>query len=255
MFLREDFPDDGTRSPSEPCLHKRVVESGADTICVGCGTVLNDCQADKRSIYDNGMPAPNLYVAKSLGSANHPKMENLRRYYRGGIATPERALSQFSNVCEALRLPPHVREHAWKLYRICMKKMPRKPAEHACVAIYYACRVNGILRTEHEISEAVKKTWGRSTMPNMIKLEYRHINIFGDAISPDDDRKEEYYFNLYLHRITGSLNLSEIERNRRKRRAWMLFTEICTVGNLGQRATNAIRMGFSLDVRVKGAQL
>jgi len=98
---------------------------------------------DRSSIYNSSESSPNLYESKALGSKNEiPEIESmtsLRRFFREQNA---KMLSNFSNVCEKLQIPVPVRENAWTEFQRLNRKVRRKAAEHACFALYNACRIS-----------------------------------------------------------------------------------------------------------------
>ena len=186
---------------------------------------------DRTSIYDSPESSPNLYESKALGSRNEiPEIEgaaSLRRFFRGRNAV---LLSNFSNVCEKLQIPVPVRETAWTEFQKMSRKAHRRAAEHACFALYNACRIYGMPVSDAAIIEAVKMGFSRKKIPSMLSIIYGHMRD-GSRIRRIDDRK--YRFNLTMK------DAPEMDI-RKKRLAWQLFTDVYVEGSFERRAKAAI---------------
>ncbi len=135
------------------CTHTRKQYTiDGEVVCVSCGSVLgcNDyCDQPKVTGItlpnSTHFPNNNLYVTKELGSKECKDRK-------------QSDLSKFSNVCTKLRLPHHVSEEAWKLYR----KIIESPvegritqAEFAAYSVYAITRKHGLAILEEEITDAV----------------------------------------------------------------------------------------------------
>jgi len=186
---------------------------------------------DRSSIYNSSESSPNLYESKALGSKNEiPEIESmtsLRRFFREQNA---KMLSNFSNVCEKLQIPVPVRENAWTEFQRLNRKVRRKAAEHACFALYNACRISSIPISDDAIIEAVKMGFSRKKIPSMLSIIYGHMRD-GTKIKRVDDKK--YHFNLKIK------DAPEMDI-RRKRLAWRLFTDVYVEGSFDRRARIAI---------------
>ena len=230
------------------CRHDKISCIDGENACTDCGVVFGAEQVNE-NIYRNSSTQPNLFVSKSLGTRNDvPSMEGMdgvKRYFRGGMSDG-RTLSCFSNVCEKLSLPQHIRVDAHNRFgRIC-KQVSQKTAEHACVAVFRACRGRGIPIPEEEIIEAVRVSFGRKKMASMTKIVYQHMHVDKDG----GDKGEKYYFYLILNRCLKGMRLTERERTRRIALAWHMF---CTMpdGTINSRARHAIHAEFGQTLSVR----
>ena len=228
------------------CDHNIVATDG-ENVCVKCGFVDNAPNLDDSSIYD-ASPVPPLYLSQSIGTGNEiPKSsENaaMRKFFKGGLS-PNRNLSCFSNACLKLDIPKHVQQEAWTLFTSICKAMPRKVAEHACIAIFHTCKKTGAAKPGNEIIDAVKASFDRKTLPTMTKMTYQHMRVMVyDGPCANEDR---YYFDITLKKKTAGLKLPKSVWARCEQEAWFLYTEVYDGDdNYKRRARKAIDQAFEM---------
>ena len=229
------------------CDHN-VVNTEGESVCVKCGLVESYSNIDESST-GGSSPAPNLFLSQAVGTGGEipagSGTDAARRFFKGGLS-PQKSLSCLSNTCQKLRLRRHVELDAWRLFTSISKKMPGKVAEHACVAIFYACRRSGTPAPASDIIDAVKTCFGRKGMPTMAKMIYRHM----DVIEYDGTRENEgrYYFNVALMGRTADLDMSESAFAKCKLTAWVLFTGMYDwIDNYGSRAKMSVDRAFGLS--------
>ena len=228
------------------CPHERILRSDGEDVCTKCGAVLDSQSIDDAGTGDQSPSAPNLFLDKALGSREGmPKMDGTaaaRRYF-SGRTSGEKTLSRFSNVCEKLGLPRHVRDDAWGRFSRTSRQVPRRKAEQACIAILHACIDGETAVTDEEIVDAVKKYFNRKKIPSMAKIVHLLMDVLGHNGAKDYSK---YVFNTMLKKLTGDLGMSEAELARHKKFAWSLFTEIYDEENPKRRARSAIENAFGL---------
>ena len=103
-------------------------------------------------------------------------------------------------MCDQLELPQHVQDDAWKRFLRTSGQVPPRKAEHACMAILYACMDGETAVTGGEIIDAVKTHFGRKRIPSMSKLLHRFAHMLGDGGARNHDK---YVFNTMLRRLTA----------------------------------------------------
>ena len=228
------------------CPHESVVHSDGEAVCAKCGAVVDGPNANGAGTGGPSSPTPGLFPSRSLGSKEEmPEMDGTaaaRRYFRGGTSD-ERTLSCFSNVCEKLDLPQHVWNDAWERFLRTSRQIPPRKAEHACIAILYACMDGETAVTDGEIISAVKTHFGRKRIPSMAKIVHRLAHVLGDDGAKD---RVKYEFNTMLKRLTADPGMRWDRPDRRKRFAWSLFTDVYKDGSPKSRARNAIEHAFEL---------
>ena len=231
------------------CNHDMVGAAG-ENVCIKCGMVEDDSNIDYGSAYGSS-PAPSLYLSQSVGTGGEiPKgggTAAVRRYFRGGLS-PQKNLSRFSNACQKLRLHKHVEQDAWRVFVTVSKKMPRKAAEHACVAIFLTCRSNGVPIPKDGIIEAVRTSFGRKSMPTMAKMIYQHMHVL--VYDGSKKGEGEYYFNVALNERTAGRRIPESRYVGCKQNAWFLFTKTYSWDDsYKRRARRAVDHAFGTPAR------
>ena len=228
------------------CGHNFATTDG-ESVCVKCGFVEDTPNLDDSSIYDTS-PVPPLYLSQSIGTGNEiPKGNDttaVKKFFKGGLS-PNRNLSCFSNVCLKLDIPKRVQQEAWTLFASICKAMPRKVAEHACIAIFHTCRKTGTAKPGNEIIDAVRAGFGRKTLPTMTKMTYQHMHVLDyDSSRANEDR---YYFSIVFNEKTYGLKLSESAWAGCGRLAWYLYTEVYDWDdNYRRRARRATDQAFAM---------
>ena len=228
------------------CGHNIVTTDG-ENVCVKCGFVEDAPNPDDSSIYD-ASPVPPLYLSQSIGTGNEiPKGNDtaaVRKFFKGGLS-PNRNLSCFSNACLKLDIPKRVQQEAWTLFESVCKAMPRKVAEHACIAIFHTCRKTRTAKPENEIIDAVKASFGRKTLPTMTKMTYQHMHVL--VYDSSHTNEDGYYFDITLKKKTAGLKLPESVWVRCEQLAWFLYTEVYDWDdNYKRRARKAIDQAFEM---------
>ena len=233
------------------CRHQKVSCIDGENTCTSCGTVFGAEHVNEGSDR-NSNTRPNLFVAQSLGTRNGMPdmrgMESVKRYFRGGISD-ERKLSAFSNVCEKLALPQHIRVDAHQRFARINKQMEQKTAEHACVAIFRACRSHGIPRLEEDIVEAVRVAYRRKRMPTMTRMAVQHMHISDGGEKGDGGKK--YYFGVALTKRLRDGDMPKQGYDRIVNLAWFFYTQIYTDGRYSCRAADAVDHAFGRGFRVR----
>ena len=228
------------------CPHESIVRSDGEAVCTKCGAVVDGPNADGAGTGGPSSPMPGLFPPRSLGSREvMPEMDgtaDARRYFRGGMFD-EMTLWRLSSVCDQLELPQHVQDDAWKRFLRTSGQVPPRKAEHACMAIFYACMDGETAVTDGEIIDAVKTHFGRKRIPSMSKILHRFAHMLGDGGAKDHDK---YMFNTMLRRLTVDPGMQWDRLDRRKRFAWLLFTDVYRDGGPKGRARNAIEHAFEL---------
>lgn len=198
------------------CMHRRKLYTmDGETVCACCGVVLllrsnDDCnQPEVTGItIANGayLSSSNLYVAMKLGSKECKDRK-------------QSDLSKFSNACTKLRLPHHVSEEAWKLYRKIVESPVRgriTKAEFAAYAVYIITMRYSLAILEDEITNAVMMSFcakkirkiGRITL---IMRTCADVDLASHETVMAQENKN-YHINTSLKRLISNPALFDISR-------------------------------------------
>lgn len=168
------------------CIHQAIfdAESG-EYVCTKCGMVLGTILEDAPA---HAEERRSLYHQMILGG--EPK--DAQRF-RPRIRTDNpRDLSEFSNLCDKLRLPGPVEGEAWDTYVRLRNPKCGTRAGRALFSIFKACRHFGCGVSEKRIRDAIPPALGVRNVPTLAKTLF----AFGDIIKIDAARGSAYYLNV-----------------------------------------------------------
>lgn len=168
------------------CVHQTIfdAESG-EIVCTECGMVLETILEDAPAHTEERR---SLYHQLALGS--DPK--DAQRF-RPRIRTDKpRDPSEFSNLCDQLRLPGLVTREAWRIYVKLRNLKCRTRARCALFSIFTACRYYGCGISDEQIRDAIPLALGVRNVPPLRKTLF----AFDDIIKTDIARGSAYYLNV-----------------------------------------------------------
>ena len=107
--------------------------------------------------------------------------------------------SEFSNICNKLRLADFVRQRAWSIYHTLRTKTYFTRAKCAAFSIYVACRESSWPVKESQIRDAVRSILCVKNAPNMLSvISEMHEDAMRIGINTNDGHSSSYYLNLAI---------------------------------------------------------
>ena len=168
------------------CAHQTIFDAESwETVCIKCGMVLGTILEDAPA---HAEERRSLYHQTTLGS--EPK-DAQRFRPRIRIDNP-RDLSEFSNLCDKLRLPGPVKREAWGIYVKVRNLKCGTRAKCALYSVFVACRDFGCGVSEKQMRDAIPLALGVRNVPTLSKALF----AFDDIIKTDTARRSAYYLNV-----------------------------------------------------------
>lgn len=220
--------------PRIACEHNAkdlVVADSHEVVCKRCGVVVgidNTQEMESESIV-------NLYQELETG-CKPVKLECARRTHEHRADS-----SYFSNACSKLGLKRNVSHDAWRFYVKISKNTSYTRAEIACFALFTACKIYSVPKSEEDIQSAVEMTFSAKRIPTMLRvLSLMKVKAEELGIVCHDSSK--YYLNLYLAKAQDALGYS-VDFSIIKRTAYLHFQIL--QGNPESRARKAVQIATS----------
>ena len=213
----------------EKCPHETIADAETGEVaCIRCGMVVDVLREDAPAHQESRL---SLHQQKELGGDPQDAREFRPRIHDDS----SRDLSEFSNLCDKLRLPDFAKREAWILYRKSRSLGRRTRAMCALYSVFAACRNSGHGVHEEQIRDAIRPALGVKNVPSILKT----LVAFGGTATR---RPSLYYLNVEIASVQGKFTRREDFDSCKilaHRRYWRLS------GNDRSRAKRAVAAALS----------